>query len=58
MNEPVRKQWTLDELRDKALLFMQTEYGLPERGNEQSKERWRTELGLLTLFASWLWDET
>lgn len=56
MTEPVRKSYSLDELRTAALVFMQEEYGRYERGDEEARDRWYERLGMLGIFATWLFE--
>lgn len=56
MSEPVRKSYSLDELRWSALNYMRLEYGLPAKDDQEARDRWHERLGLLTVFVATLWE--
>lgn len=58
MTEPVRKSYSLDELRWAALNYMRLEYGLPPKDDQEKRDRWHERLGLLTVFATALWERS
>lgn len=56
MSEPVRKQWSEDELRMAAMEFMRCDFGLPERRDQEARARYYERLGLIVSFTAWMWD--
>jgi hypothetical protein len=56
MNEPVRKPWSEDELREAAMEFMRVDFGLPEKDDQEARGRYYERLGLLICFVAYMWD--
>jgi len=55
VTEPVRKQWSEEELRVAAMEFMRTVYP-PIPGDKKSELRYLERLGLIVTFTVWAWD--
>nr|WP_294525651.1 hypothetical protein [uncultured Rhodopila sp.] len=55
MTDPVRQQWSEEELREAAMEFMRVDFGLPPRDDQEARARWYERLGLIVSFTSWLW---
>ncbi len=56
MNEPVRRSWSLEELRTAAVDYMREDFGLPPKDDAEARDRWHERLGLLSAFAHSLWE--
>lgn len=53
---PVRRAYSLEELRGAALSFMQDEMGRPEKDDKAARDEWYERLGVLVCFSVYLFD--
>ena len=56
MNDPVQKWWSEEQLKDAAMEYMRVDFGLPEKDDKAARAEWFERLGILVMFAQWLWD--
>lgn len=55
MSDPVRRQWSHEELRDASMRYMLQTFGGPSQAAD--RDDWYRRLGMLVDFVGELWNE-